>query len=58
MHVIAADGTGLHPLSSDVDIRGTDSWSPDGAWIVTAGIDRDGGDLFKFPAEGGAPVPS
>src|SRR5271155_1579554 len=27
LHVLAADGTGLHPLSSDVDVRGTASWS-------------------------------
>ena len=56
MHVIAADGTRLHPLSSDVDVRGTASWSPDGKWIVAAGSDRDGAGLFKLPAEGGAPV--
>jgi serine/threonine protein kinase/Tol biopolymer transport system component len=56
MHVITADGTGLHPLSSDVDVRGTASWSPDGRWIVAAGSDRDGAGLFKLPAAGGAPV--
>jgi len=56
MHVIAADGTGLHPLSSEVDVRGTASWSPDGKWIVTAGSDRDGAGLFKLPAAGGSPV--
>ena len=56
MHVIAADGTRLHPLSSDVDVRGTASWSPDGQWIVAAGSDRDGAGLFKFPADGGSPV--
>jgi len=56
MHVIAADGTRLHPLSSDVDVRGTASWSPDGQWIVAAGSDRDGAGLFKFPANGGSPV--
>ncbi len=56
MHVIAADGTGLRPLSSDVDVRGAASWSPDGKWIVAAGTDRDGAGLFKFPADGGSPV--
>jgi serine/threonine protein kinase/Tol biopolymer transport system component len=56
MHVIAADGTGLHPLSSDVDVRGTASWSPDGNWLVTAGSDRAGAGLFKLPADGGSPV--
>lgn len=56
MHVIAADGTRLHPLSSVVDVRGTASWSPDGKWIVAAGSDRDGAGLFKLPADGGSPV--
>ncbi len=56
MHVIAADGTRLHPLSSEVDVRGTASWSPDDQWIVAAGSDRDGPGLFKFPTGGGSPV--
>jgi serine/threonine protein kinase/Tol biopolymer transport system component len=56
MHVMAADGTRLHPLSSDVDVRGTASWSPDGQWIVAAGSDRDGAGLFKLPVDGGSPV--
>jgi Tol biopolymer transport system component len=56
LHVIAADGTGLRPLSSDVDVRGTASWSPDGQWIVAAGSDRNGAGLFKLPANGGTPV--
>ncbi len=56
MHVIAADGTQLRPLSSYVDVRGTASWSPDGNWIVAAGSDRDGPGLFKLPADGGTPV--
>jgi serine/threonine protein kinase/Tol biopolymer transport system component len=56
MHVIASDGTGLRPLSGDVDVRGTASWSPDGQWIVAAGSDRDGAGLFKLPVAGGLPV--
>ncbi|MGB7436958.1 MAG: protein kinase [Candidatus Acidiferrum sp.] len=56
MHVMGADGTRLHPLSSDVDVRGTASWSPDGKWIVAAGSDREGTGLFKLPVDGGAPV--
>ena len=56
MHVMAADGTQLHPLSSEVDVRGTASWSPDGKWIVAAGSDRNGPGLFKLPADDGPPV--
>jgi len=56
MHVIASDGTGLHPLSSEVDVRGTASWSPDGKWIVVAGSEHGTTGLFKLPGDGGAPV--
>ena len=56
MHVIAADGTRLHPLSGDVDVRGTASWSPNGDWIVAAGSDGHGAGLFKLPVDGGSPV--
>lgn len=56
MHVIAADGTRLHPLSGDVDVRGTASWSPNGEWIVAAGSDSHGAGLFKLPIDGGSPV--
>ena len=56
MHVMMEDGTGLRPLSGDVDVRGTASWSPDGKWIAVAGSDRNGPGLFKLPVEGGSPV--
>jgi serine/threonine protein kinase len=56
MQVMAADGTGLRPLSSDLDVRGTASWSPDGKWIVAAGSNHDGPGLFKIPVDGGPPV--
>jgi Tol biopolymer transport system component len=56
LHVMAADGTQLQPLSSDVDVRGTASWSPDGKWIVASGSNSDGAGLFKLPAGGGSPV--
>ncbi len=56
MHIMSADGTGLRPLSSDVDVRGTASWSPDGKWIVVAGGDPSGLGLFKLPVDGGLPV--
>jgi serine/threonine protein kinase/Tol biopolymer transport system component len=56
MHVIAADGTQLHPLSSAVDVRGAASWSPQGEWIVSAGRDREGEGIFKIPVDGGMPV--
>jgi len=56
MHVMTADGTRLRPLSSDVDVRGAASWSPDGKWIAVAGSDRNGMGLFKLPVDGGSPV--
>ena len=56
LHVMTADGTHLRPLSSDVDVRGTASWSPDGKWLVVAGSDRNGQGLFKLPVDSGSPV--
>ena len=56
LHIMTADGTQLRPLSGDVDVRGTPSWSPEGKWIVVAGSDRDGQGLFKLPVDGGSPV--
>ena len=56
MHVMGADGTQIQPLSTEVDVRGSASWSPDGKWVVTAGSDRNGAGLFKLPVDGGPPV--
>jgi len=56
MHVMAADGTQLRALSSNVDVRGAASWSPDSKWIAVAGTDSSGLGLFKLPVDGGAPV--
>jgi len=56
MHVMTDDGTRLRPLSSDIDVRGTASWSPDGQWIAVAGSDGNGLGLFKLPVDGGSPI--
>ena len=56
IHVVSVDGTRLRLVSSDIDARGTASWSPDGKWIVAAGSDRSGPGLFKLPVDGGTPV--
>ncbi len=56
MHVMAADGAQLRLLSSNVDVRGAASWSPDGKWIVVAGSDRNGLGVFKLPVDGGSPI--
>ena len=56
LHVLGADGTQLHPVAADVDVRGTASWSPDGQWIVTAGADNAGPGLFKISPDGAPPV--
>ena len=56
LHVITADGTEVHRLSADVDLRGSASWSPDGEWIAVAGSDRNGPGLFKLRPDGGSSV--
>jgi len=53
LHILSADGAELRTLSSDVDVRGSVSWSPDGAWIVAGGEDLDGRPgLFKVSVDG------
>jgi serine/threonine protein kinase/Tol biopolymer transport system component len=53
LHVLSADGAVLRALSSAVDVRGSVSWSPDGAWIVAGGKDSDGNPgLFKVSVGG------
>jgi len=53
LHVLSADGAELRALSSTVDVRGSVSWSPDGAWIVAGGEDLDGlPGLFKISVDG------
>ncbi|MGB5296369.1 MAG: protein kinase [Thermoanaerobaculia bacterium] len=53
LHVLSADGAELRALSSAVDVRGSVSWSPDGAWIVAGGEDLDGRPgLFKVSVDG------
>ena len=54
--VVAADGAESRTLGESIDVRGTADWSPDGAWVVTGGIDEKGPGLFKIPVDGGAPV--
>ena len=56
LHTMSADGTELHLLTDAIDVRGMASWSPDGNWIVTGGIDAKGEGIFKIPLQGGAPV--
>ena len=53
LHVLSADGAELRALSTAVDVRGSVSWSPDGAWIVSGGEDLEGSQgLFKISVEG------
>jgi len=56
LHVIAAEGGQLRALATDIDVRGTSSWSPDGKWIVTGGTGKTGMGLFKIAYEGGEAV--
>jgi serine/threonine protein kinase/Tol biopolymer transport system component len=56
LNIMSDDGTGLMTFSETLDVRGSASWSPDGNWIVTGGIDADGPGVFKVPVGGGASV--
>jgi Tol biopolymer transport system component len=53
LHVLSADGAELRTLSTAIDVRGSVSWSPDGAWIVSGGQDLEGNrGLFKISVKG------
>ncbi len=56
LNVMSADGTGLMRFADTLDVRGSASWSPDGNWVVTGGIDAKGPGVFKVPVGGGDPV--
>jgi len=59
--VMAADGTNARSVAASVELRGVEGqgtvdWSPDGAWLVTAGDDGRGAAVFKIPVDDGMPV--
>jgi serine/threonine protein kinase/Tol biopolymer transport system component len=56
LHVVSGDGAEIQPMVETLDVRGAASWSLDGKWIVTGGIDRNGPGLFKLPVGGGEPT--
>jgi hypothetical protein len=55
IEIISADGAERLARLEAVDVRGAPAWSPDGAWLVTGGVDTEGQGLFKIPVGGGAP---
>jgi Tol biopolymer transport system component len=61
LKVVSADGRSSQTLAPSLDIQGTAGqgtadWSPDGAWIVTGGIDAQGPGLFKIRVDSGVAV--
>ena len=53
LHVLSADGAEIRVLASAIHVRGSISWSPDGAWVVAGGNDPDGNrGLFKINVRG------
>jgi Tol biopolymer transport system component len=54
--VLRADGSEPRALTETIDVRGVASWSPDGQWIATGGIDADGGGLFKISVGDGSVI--
>ena len=51
-----ADGTNVRLLTDAFDVRGAASWSPDGEFVVVAGSDGAGTNIFKIPVRQGSPV--
>ena len=55
LHVMSLDTMDARPLGEDLDVRGSPAWSPDGASIAVAALDRDVPRLFAVPPDGGPP---
>jgi Tol biopolymer transport system component len=51
---LSAEGGDARPLALSIDVTSS-TWSPDGKWIVAAGVDANGPGLYKVPADGGDP---
>jgi Tol biopolymer transport system component len=56
MTIMSTDGSGAQAVAPSIQIRGGADWSPDGASLVTGGIDAQGPGLFRIPVQGGSPV--
>jgi Tol biopolymer transport system component len=56
LYCMAADGSNVRSLTDSLDVRGTPSWSPDGAWIAIAAADTRGVRVYRVPSSGGTPV--
>jgi serine/threonine protein kinase/WD40 repeat protein len=56
LHCMAPDGSNVHTLAESLDVRGTPSWSPDGAWLAVTASDTNGVRVFRVSSSGGAPV--
>jgi Tol biopolymer transport system component len=56
MTIMSADGSGARTLAQSLEIRGAADWSPDGASLVTEGIDAEGRGLFRVFVNGDRPV--
>ncbi|HEY9226430.1 MAG TPA: hypothetical protein VIP11_07290, partial [Gemmatimonadaceae bacterium] len=53
---MAPDGSNVRALAESLDVRGTPSWSPDGAWLAVAAADTSGVRVYRVPSNGGAPT--
>jgi Tol biopolymer transport system component/DNA-binding winged helix-turn-helix (wHTH) protein len=55
--VVAADGTGVHPITNDSSDNARPSWSRDGRWIYFSSPRSGDLQIWKVLATGGTPVP-
>jgi Tol biopolymer transport system component len=55
--LMSGDGGDPRSLAETIDVRGTPSWSRDGEWIITGGINAGNPGLFKIAVKDGTPVP-
>jgi serine/threonine protein kinase/Tol biopolymer transport system component len=59
LYLMDAEGQGIGPLATTLEVRGAASWSPDNDWVAVAANANDGRGtrIFKVPVSGGKAIP-
>jgi Tol biopolymer transport system component len=56
LYTMRSDGSDVHQIAPQLEVRGSPAWSPDGRWIAVAAMNKNEPRLYKIPAAGGPAV--